>query len=177
MQNYYSTFTYYDSKYYYESPVKCENIALTPRASISAENHQQSAIAFIVAFITMKTWTNSPRGAVNSKVNFRGKARKCETAFAPLKERGLVAHAERNHVITNSGVEIRGRRWLKRWSTVRKRGDFSECKLLFVSPVKEESVSLFRSTIALTRAVSSKYTCLLLIKLRILDHENTRLDE
>lgn len=57
------------------------------QASISAENHQQSAIAFIVAFITMKTWTNSPRGAMNSKVNFRGKARKCETAFAPLKER------------------------------------------------------------------------------------------
>lgn len=75
---------------------------------------ESPTIAFIVAFITMKTWTNSPRGAMNSRVNFRGKARKCETVFAPLKERGLVAHAERNHVIRNSGVEIRGRRWLKR---------------------------------------------------------------
>lgn len=104
MRNYYSTFTYYNSKYY-ESPVQCENIALIPRASIRAENQQQSATAFIVAFITMKTWTSAVVPAVPwiRKWIFAVKARKCETGLCTVKRARRVVHsAERNHVITNS---------------------------------------------------------------------------
>lgn len=150
MRNYYSTFTYYNSKYY-ESSVQCENIALIPRASIRAENQQQSATAFIVAFITMKTWTSAVVPAVPwiRKWIFAVKARKCETGLCTVKRARRVVHsAERNHVITNSGVEIRGRRewwWLKRWSTVRKRSDFSECKLLCsFLPSKREASRSFK---------------------------------